>query len=218
MKKLLLLLSAVLLLGAGCTSNQATELPAANNATVAPATTASTTPTVTLFPKVRYGSINFPSNEKLLLSYPLFFNQIKTQLASKQNSALINFGPTNFPNSNFSFTMSANILSLSAYKTAKANLVVHGLTVVGAKTTANGHAGELLVKDYKAYPESTEDCTLTYWYFIPLTDNKNVLSIMTNLNQPAWKVDQASPCLIFQENNYNYFKAIFDHIVANVQA
>jgi hypothetical protein len=24
--------------------------------------------------------------------------------------------------------------------------------------------------------------------------------------------------LIFQENNYNYFKAIFDHIVANVQA
>jgi len=162
---------------------------------------------------IKYGSIEdyFTSQSRII--YPLIFDQIK--IFSSQNNPEINFGPQQY--NGVEFYMHALKVSKKDLGDYKADAIDKSL-YIKEKYTMNGYHGDILINDLKEYPMAdSKSCSFSYMYIIPLIESDDVLILFVSVSQPDWGMKPDLICSLFDDVNYNYWKAITNYVIDNVQ-
>ncbi len=165
-------------------------------------------------PSLSYGKIENYFTGADSITYPLIFDDIRLfdDTFDGEKYRAIHFGPTELLG--FDASMIVNRMSSAKYKRVIADLSETGDFRESNIQTRNGGIGEIWVSDEKAHPTDSETCSFRYYYFIPLNDGSDYLLLDISFGQREWGISTSS-CLIFEERNYQYLKAIIDYVIEN---
>lgn len=166
-------------------------------------------------PPITYGSLaGFFTGQETII-YPRIFDNIYISTDAKMPT--VNFGTQMYEG--FQVSMTAAKMTKRAMADIKAELIGHGWRVEKSVTTPNNLTGEVISSDPKAHPDpSTTACDFSYNIFVPISDRDHVLSVTIGVSQLDWLMDNGtSQCTLLDDQNYNYFKAMIDHVMARIE-
>jgi len=166
--------------------------------------------------RTSYGTFNTFLTGQESITYPLIFDNIRTDSTDKTMPSVI-FGPQTIAK-DFQIDMVVTKMTRKSAENLKKELLGRGAVSVGTMMTPNNYAGEIIAFDLKAYPDpNTESCSLSYRYFIPLQNSQNDLQLEIGVSEPAWGVKPEVKCALFDEQNYKYFKDMIDKVIDDIQ-